>query len=156
MKFKYRQTEESVHKQVVNYLKNQYPQVLFRTDGGGLRLPTGLAVKYAALQKSRAFPDLFIAEPKEYDVPNKTVVHGLFLELKAPDQKVKRTQDQKKISKGESRLRRAGDWWDDHVEEQAAILAHLRGKGYYADFAVGFEDAKAQIDKYLKSEPRGN
>ncbi len=153
------QTEYSLHRQVAEYLRRQYPSVIFRTDGAGLRLPMGLAVKFAALQNGMAYPDLFIAERNLMfqsdkhlkDESNLPVIYsGMFLELKRPGEQVKRTKDANKIKKGEKKLRLAGDWWDDHVEAQAKCLELLRAKGYYAEFATGFSEAKEKIDWYLK------
>ena len=39
---------------------------------------------------------------------------------------------------------------DAHLFEQYNTILKLREKGYYSDFAVGFENAKKVIDNYLK------
>ncbi|WP_156424553.1 hypothetical protein [Arthrobacter sp. EpRS71] len=38
---------------------------------------------------------------------------------------------------------------DEHLEEQAIMLQRLRDRGYKAEFAVGFQEARKLIDEYL-------
>lgn len=148
--------EESIYLQVANYMRHQYPAIIFRFDyGAGLKLTMGQAVKQKKMQSGRAYPDLFIAKPKtdRKECGEGTVCfthyHGLFLELKREGVKLKRDKDAKKVLQGELKLRKAGDWFDQHTEEQADMLLQLRMLGYEAQFAVGFDDAKRIIDKYL-------
>lgn len=48
------------------------------------------------------------------------------------------------------RLRKKnGEWATPHIAEQAEMLEELRGRGYAAEFAVGFNDAKDKITSYL-------
>lgn len=62
---RYTQTEAQLQIQVADYLKSQYPTVLFHSDyGSGVKL----TMAQAAIQKRqnggrRAWPDLFVAEP---------------------------------------------------------------------------------------------
>ena len=72
-----RKTEENLHLKICNYLRKNYPDVLFRTDfSSGMKMSPGQAAKHKKFQKSRAWPDLFIAE-------SNTLASGLFLEIKA-------------------------------------------------------------------------
>lgn len=87
----------------------------------------GQAVRHKRLQYSRAFPDLFIAQPRNGKA-------GLFLELKA-----------RNIYKKDGTLLA-----NPHVAEQAEMLAELRIRGYEAQFAVGFDKAREIIDRYLQ------
>lgn len=145
-------SEENLHSQVADYIKKQYPGVLFRTDfAAGIKMTMGQAVKHKSLQAGRAWPDLFIATPMYRD--QKQDFYGLFIEIKKDGTKLKRTVDAKKILKGESFLRVAGDWWDQHIEEQAAVLQMLGMNGYCVSFGVGFEDIKGLIDRYLADHP---
>lgn len=124
------QSEKSIHNQVAQYLKNQYPQAIFRTDfSAGVRMTIGQAKKHNSLQSGRGYPDLFIAAPRgEY--------HGLFLELKRD---------------GTTIYKRDGDVVaNEHIREQKEILDHLNRLGYYAVFAVGFDKAKDTIDWYMR------
>lgn len=141
-------SEENLHSQAAGYLRIRYPDALFRTDfAAGIKMTMGQAVKHKLLQAGRAWPDLQIAVPMYRDF--KRDWHGQFIELKKDGTKLKRTVDARKVLKGETRLRRAGDWWDQHIEEQALVLEELRRLGYKAEFAVGFDDFKQQVDDYL-------
>jgi hypothetical protein len=121
--------ESSLHQQVVDYLKYQYPKVLFRTDfAAGIKMTIGQAVKHKKLQKCDKWPDMFIAKPMgDYA--------GLFLELK---------KDYLSIYNKKHELKNV------HVKDQAKVLEQLNDYGYMALFAVGFDEAKMKIDNYLK------
>jgi hypothetical protein len=136
--------EASVHYQVAQYLKLQYPKVIFRTDfSAGCKMTMGQAVKHKSLQAGRAYPDLFIAQPK-FGTSQVSPSHhlmfehmycaGLFLELKREGVRIKKKN---------------GEWADEHIAEQAAIIGILRLRGYKAEFAIGFDEAKKLIDEYL-------
>lgn len=124
--------EEQIQLAIVNYIRYQYPDVLFRSDAAGFKLSVGQAKKMKALNGGiRAWPDLFIAEPKgKYS--------GLFLEIKKDGVRIFK-QDGTLVS-------------DEHIREQFDMLADLRQRGYAAEFAIGFEGAKKLIDDYLKGE----
>lgn len=126
---KSRKQEESMQKAVCTWLKFQYCDVIFRSDGGGIRLTMGQAMKVKAIQHSRSFPDLFICEARGG-------YHGLFLELKRKDESVW--------------LRDGALTVNPHIREQYEMIKELRKRGFCADFAVGFDDAKKKINNYLK------
>lgn len=139
-----KQKEASVHYQVAQYMKLQYPDVIFRTDfAAGIRMTMGQAVKHKSLQSSRAYPDLFVAKVVPSDgIGGKLSITrpdagyaGLYIELKRPNTKLKKQN---------------GEWASEHIAEQAEVLEKLRAEGYKAEFAVGFEEAKQIIDEYLK------
>lgn len=121
------QTESHLHQHVCDYLRLQYPGILFRTDfAAGIKMTIGQATKHKRLQQGRAFPDLAIYEPRHGFC-------GLFLELKAV-----------------SIYKRNGELVSKpHIQEQQEMLKLLRSKGYQAQFAVGFDEAKRLIDEYL-------
>lgn len=125
--------EAMLHQQVVNYMKFKYPNVLFRTDLGGVRLTMGQAAKIKRMQAGRAWPDLFIAEPRKRQGQHYC---GLFVELKAEGTVIFKRD-------GELRM-------DKHLREQHDLLQELKKRGYWVNFAVGFEEAKLLIDNYLK------
>lgn len=137
--------EEILHLRICDYLRKNYPDVIFRTDfSSGMKMTPGQAAKHKKFQSSRAYPDLFIAEPKswtEKDPATKSFVschcHGLFIEIKAAQ-----------IYKMNGSLRSG-----KHLEEQDAVLRKLRTKGYRAEFAVGWADAIMLIHSYL-GEPK--
>ena len=79
--------EETLHLKVCDYLRKNYPNVLFRTDfSSGMKMTPGQAAKHKKFQKSRAWPDLFIAcsDCDGWEIKQS----GLFLELKAEGTKL--------------------------------------------------------------------
>jgi hypothetical protein len=125
-------TEKSLHRQVCTYLKYQYPDILFNTDlSGATKLTIGQAKSMKVLRSCKGWPDLFLAEPRAN-------FHGLYLELKAPDTKLKKVK--------------TDEWDTPHIAEQAEMLKKLNERGYCAEFAIGFDEAKELIDNYLKTK----
>lgn len=133
--------EEILHLKVCDYLRKNYPDVLFRTDfSSGMKMSPGQAAKHKKFQRKRAWPDLFIAESgfvefKEDGLIGHLRKNGMFLELKA---------DGVKLYKKDGTLRK-----NKHIEEQAEILDKLNESGYYAQFAVGYDEAIRIITDYL-------
>lgn len=119
--------ERTIHKQVCRYIKLQYPKAIFNSDLSGMNTHKIQAAQNKALRSSRAFPDIVIYEPKNG-------FHGLFIELKAD---------------GVRLWKKKGDWASEHLREQADMIHELRKRGYYASFAIGFDEAKRVIDFYL-------
>lgn len=147
-------SETELQQQVADYLRLQYPDVLFHSDfGSGVKLTP----KQATIQKRqnggrKGWPDMFIAEPTAYASTGwrdgrkvnrlkdafsdqaDDIQCGLFLELKKDGTRLKKKD---------------GEWANEHIAEQAEVLEKLRDLGYCAEFAVGFEKAKRIIDEYL-------
>lgn len=120
--------EYELSRAISTYCRLQYPNIIFHFDLAGLNLSRAQAGMTKAIQGKRGFPDLFLAEPrKQY--------HGMFLELKRVGEKVFLKNGS--VSKIE------------HIQEQYKMLTNLRARGFYAQFAIGFDDAKKQIDEYL-------
>lgn len=123
--------EFDVHEDICAYISTAYPGVIYHTDPAGLMLTKAQAGKLTRLQQQRGWPDLFIAEAVgKY--------HGCFIELKRPTATV---------------------WLKDgtistveHIQEQLACLERLQAKGYYCNFAIGLEEARLIVDKYMKGE----
>ena len=123
--------EAQLHEQICDYLRLQYPAVIYRTDfAAGIKMTIGQASRHKRLQSGRAFPDLFIAEPAQS-------AHGMFLELK---------RDGTRIWLKDGSLTK-----DKHIQEQMEMLVTLRMKGYNAQMVAGFEQAKEAIDRYLST-----
>ena len=136
--------EEILHLKVCDYLRKNYPNVLFRTDfSSGMKMSPWQAAKHKKFQKSRAWPDLFIACPREMivvDTKNGNSIYsqnvgGLFLELKAEGVKLYKKNGEMVANK--------------HYREQAEMLDKLNESGYYARFAVGYDEAIKIITNYL-------
>ena len=92
----------------------------------------GQAAKHKKFQKSRAWPDLFIAE-------SNILASGLFLEIKAENVIVFKRN-------GEIRKNK-------HLIEQDKMLKELSKKGYRARFVIGYDQAIFEIQQYL-GEPK--
>lgn len=123
------QREDLVHEQVCNYIKMQYPDVIFMSEPSGMFTKSWKQRKsLATLRSGKGLPDLWVMEPNQHH-------HGLILELKAEN-----ASPYKK--NGELRS-------NEHLEEQVLMLARLRAKGYWAAFAAGFDQARCQIDHYM-------
>lgn len=122
--------EESVQIAISNYMKLQYTNVIFTAESSGLRVPTGVAKKMKAQRSKHALPDMWILEPRSY-------YHGLIIELKKSREGLYLKDDM--TLKG-----------DKHIQEQLSTLNILTIKGYKAIFCCGFDEAKYEIDKYMK------
>ena len=146
--------EHSLYEQIARYLQLQYPNVIYRFDiAADLKLTPGQAAKHKRLHPERGYPDLFIARSGEVvfgPCNDRLLVYGLYLEIKKDGTKLKRDKDAKKILKGETKIRKKGDWWDKHVEEQAEMLERLRQAGYKAEFGVGLNECRQIIAEYLR------
>lgn len=123
-------TEKILHKQVCQYLRMQYPKVLFNSDmSGSMKLTIGQAVQIKSLRSNRGFPDIVIYEPRgKY--------HGMFIELKKDGEKLYKKDGITPIT--------------DHVAEQKECMSELTIRGYDCYFCIGFDQAKQAIDTYLK------
>lgn len=126
--------ESELQVMVADYLRMQYPDVLFHSDfGSGIKLTMGQAIKQKRQNGGRrAWPDMFIAEPVKASY---VVHHGLFIEIKKEGTRI---------------YKKDGTFASEHIEEQAKTLALLGAKGYKAVFAIGFDNAKQIIDEYLR------
>jgi hypothetical protein len=117
--------EETIHQQICAYIRKFYPDVIFTSEPSGLRLPIGLAVKLSKLRSGAKLPDLWILE-------RRANYGGLFIELKA-----------------ESIHNAKGKFKTPHIAAQAETIERLKQKGYAATFAVGFDEARMEVDMYL-------
>ena len=122
-------SERTLHRAVCDYIRLQYPDVIFNTDlSGATKLTVWQAVALKSLRSGRGFPDIVIYEPrKDY--------HGLFIELK---------------QEGTKLYNKNGEPATPHIAEQVDMMLRLDDNGYAAGFAVGFDEAKTIIDNYLK------
>lgn len=130
--------EAQLQQQVADYIRLRYPGVLFHSDyGSGIKL----TARQASIQKRqngglRGWPDMFIAHPVSRCIDGSWDYQwcGLFIELKKDGTRIKKKN---------------GEWASEHIAEQAEVLDRLNFRGYKAEFAVGFEEAKRLIDWYL-------
>lgn len=136
--------EIDLQQQVADYIRLQYPSVIFHSDfGSGIKLTMGQAIKQKRLNGGRrSWPDMFIAEQsvRHEDVSDHAIGEwnyaGLFIELKREGTRIFK-KDGKLVA-------------DEHIREQFDMLHDLRARGYAAEFACGFDEAKKLIDDYMK------
>jgi len=120
-------SEKELHLAVCAYIKMQFPKVIFTSDLSGLKLTIGQSVQVKKMRSSNGIPDILIFKPnKEY--------HGLFIELKKD---------------GARLFKKDGNFVSDHIKEQVDIKNKLLSLGYFADIAIGFDEAKKLIDAYM-------
>ena len=77
--------EYQLQKAIINYIKLQYPNVLYCASAGGLRTSITQAKRMKATGYVAGFPDLAIFEPLNYS-------YGLFLEIKTEKGKPSKNQ----------------------------------------------------------------
>lgn len=137
------QHEEKVQKMVCHYLKLKLPSVIFRSDTSSGRWEYNKKKLHekVAMHSSKDFPDLFIYEPRDVTHSDGSTKHycGLAMELKKEG-----TTVILKIGERKGKLST-----DPHIQAQAAMLKKLIEKGYYANFAVGYDEAINMIDWYF-------
>lgn len=121
--------ESELQEAVARYIRIRYPDVIFHSDfGSGIKLTKGQAIKQKRQNGGiRGWPDMFVAE-------GRGKFRGLFIELKKDGTRLKKKN---------------GEWASEHIAEQAQLMSRLRGRGYEAQFAVGFDEAVDIIDNYL-------
>ncbi|TXD45882.1 hypothetical protein [Polaribacter sp. IC073] len=124
-------SEYTEHKAIANYIKMQYPKVIFTSDSSGIRLSIGNAKKMLALKAKYKIPDLIILHPNnDYN--------GLIIEIK---------------EKSKTPYLKNGNLsTNKHIQEQNKTLEILNINGYKAVFGVGFNECKEIIDNYLKTK----
>ena len=120
--------EEQLHIAICNYIKLQYPNVIFTSESSGIRVFRQQAKKLKSMRSCSGLPDIMIFEPRKQKA-------GMFLEVK---------KDGTKIYKKDGELTK-----DKHLNQQEEILHRLKEKGYFAEFVVGFDEAKVIIDWYM-------
>lgn len=125
--------EYILYRQVAYYLRMQYPKILYRFDYAGLSHTKAQAGQMKAIQHGKGYPDLAILEARE-SIKN-GIYHGMFIELKPEGTKLYKLN---------------GEPATPHIAEQLKCLVLLWERGYKAEFAVGFDEAKKIIDEYLK------
>ena len=120
--------EEAEQIALCDYIRENYPNVIFNSDHSGIRVGQGLANKIKKLHSENGIPDLNIDEPRGG-------WFGLKIELKAT---------------GNSPFRISGRLRDDeHLRRQWRMLMRLELKGYLAGFCTGYDEAKEVVDWYM-------
>jgi hypothetical protein len=128
--------EESLQRQVCQYISMAYPHIIYRSDyASGLHLTINQAMIHKSLQSGRAWVDLFVYKPSRG-------YSGLGLEIKKEGTVIY-------LSRGERKGQLTSD---PHIQEQAKMLEELNKLGYFARFGVGFDQCRRIIDWYLQPD----
>ena len=119
--------ESDEQKMFVKYWHLQHPDILIFADMKGINLNIVQAAAAKAAGSTKYWPDIFIAKTnKDYA--------GCFIELKRTGTRLRK---------------RNGEWASSHIAGQDSVQQKLRDAGYYAEFAVGFDEAVRQAEEYL-------
>lgn len=131
-------SEADLQAQVADYLRLRYPDVLFHSNFRRDTWPNVFIAKAGTwyVRKGKRFPlgGKYIPVSSDGSFWRNYKFSGLFLELKKEGTKLKGKD---------------GGWSSEYIDEQAGLLLRLRERGYCAEFAVGLDEAKKIIDKYL-------
>lgn len=138
--------EEKIQIAFCQYVKSQYPNVIFNCDlASGMKLTKSMAARAKKMRSSRGMCDFFAAQPSgQYK--------GFFLELKTG-------RDEVYTKKGEFKAKKmqvknsSGLVIEtyDHLQVQEAMMKRLRLLGYYAEFGLGFDDCQQKFDNYMRN-----
>ena len=125
-----KKSDEEYHIQVAiaEFMRLEYPDVIFRSDLSGIKLSIGQAMKIKRVQGEKAYPDFTILQACRG-------WHGMMLEIK---------KDYNEIHRKDGTFRQ-----DKHTQEQIEMLLRLREKGYYAIFGCGYEASIKLVKAYL-------
>lgn len=121
-------SEKRVHRAIVEYIRLQYPKVMFNTDMSGIRLTIGQAKQAKKLRNPETgWPDIFISEPRGR-------FNGLYIEVKDDEASV---------------YKKNGSPANKHITNQLEVVFNLNNRGYDAYLCIGFDEAKEVIDHYI-------
>lgn len=128
-------SEAIEHEILCNYIKVNYPDVVFLSDSSGISFTSNGKKNWAKINQikrtrsSNGIPDLIILYPS-------SGYHGLMIELKRTGEKI---------------YKKDGSLKTDHLKEQNEVLHILESLGYVARFAIGFEEARKLVDEYMNN-----
>ena len=123
-------TENQLKLAIADFLKLQYPNILFRIDYDLNALTIGKCVQIARLKSNQsAWPDIFIAHPNKYS-------HGLFVEVKSNKNKI--------YQKKNGQFRR-----NKHLQAQINFMNILQILGYSVSFTWSLEHFQNIMKDYL-------
>lgn len=128
--------ELGIQVKVCNYLRKNYPDVIFHSDyAANADLSEHQKKVNKSLQSRYAFPDLMIFEPRGEYI-------GLALELKREGATVVL-----KIGPNKGQLTS-----NEHIQNQAVTLRKLKKAGWWANFSIGYEQTIKIIDRYFGND----
>jgi hypothetical protein len=121
--------EDVLQSQICEFIRYQYPNVVFISDASGLKLPIGQAVKFSKLKSEKGVPDLIIMEPNN-------IYNGIAFELK---------RDIGQYLKKDGTIRQTA-----HIIDQYRMLKRLEAKGYLSGFVHSLDMAINTLEHYFK------
>jgi hypothetical protein len=140
--------EENLQVRACNYIRKNYPQVIFVSDyAAGLDLTDRQRILMMSMRSDDGQPDISI------DFPSRGY-HGLRVELKKEgvaiykkDGKTLRKDPytRRYVRNGKQFIKRG-----DHLAEQAAMLQKYCKQGYLGRFCVGFDKFCQLLDWYME------
>lgn len=122
--------EEGIQIKLFEYLAKKHPNVVALSEPSGLRVSQGMAKKLKRMRSADVHLDVYILQPTQKYA-------GLILELKAKDIFKKTNPSQLLANK--------------HHQDQLATINKLNKLGYYATFAIGYDQAVNVIEDYLNN-----
>lgn len=122
-------SEKQIHTNVCEYLRINYPDLIFTSDPSGIKSSMGVVMDVQRKVSKHKIPDLLIFEPNSQ-------YSAAFFEIKR--------------SVGDLYLK-SGKLKNDHVKAQQQTIDLLLSKGYFATFTIGFEGTIQTIEKYLNT-----
>jgi len=138
---KQQKLELDIQKRLCIHIRKTYPHVIFHSDfGANVDLTEYQAKTNKALQSADSFPDLTIFAPGRVNPKTGQSYIGLALELKKDGTPVilKIGKDKGKLTKNE------------HIRAQAKTLRKLNDQNWYANFAIGYDEALKIVQWYFE------
>jgi len=128
---------DTVHVPLTWWIADRWPDLIFRSDLGGVYLAHSVSSKADRLLNEKGYPDLFIAS-------GRGGYNGLYLELKF---------ERSSYLKLDGQLRK-----NEHLTQQLNYMVRLRAAGYCAYFATGMSadginEAEQIITWYMSLPP---
>lgn len=145
--------EQSMQIEACQWLRDTFPGMHFYSDtGAGAFNSQYEKDTHNKQQSAKGLPDMTIfAMRRGYG--------ALCLELKTDDAKIKRKRDATKlwvrknkngkVIERDTHIRKAGEWYDPHIERQHDRQLELRALGYCATFVQGLEQFKKIVCWYF-------
>lgn len=146
--------EENLQVRICNYIRKNYPQVIFHSDyAAGLDLTDYQRQQMMAMRSDDGQPDISIDQAADLKVNGELRhFHGLRIELKKEGTVIYKRDGTLRKDPYTRRYKRNGRLFikrGDHLAEQAAMLQKYNRAGYLARFGVGYDKTIALIDWYL-------
>lgn len=142
-----RRTEENLQIKICNWLRKEFPHVVFVSDyAAGLNLTDTQRIKMASMRSHDGQPDLSI------DFPSRGY-HGLRIEFKKEGTAIYKRDGSLRKQAYTRKYKRNGQLYikkGDHLAEQAAMLERYNEMGYFARFGIGEEHIKQIIRWYMQ------